>query len=150
MSAPSAALKETCRVTRGRIPLWPWHRARLKAGGVDEATLALADEQVETAAAQWARKGISELEHAVRLNPRNGLAWLLMGVLHWGVGEIDGAITNCQTAANFDRTTLAYLTLANGRLGAAECLQFGLVNKVAKPENLIAEAEKLAAMVCGS
>jgi len=50
----SAALKETCRVTRGRIPLWPWHRARLKAGGVDEATLALAEEQVETAAAQWA------------------------------------------------------------------------------------------------
>ena len=46
------------------------------------------------------------------------------------------------------RATAAYLTLCNGRLTAQECLQQGIVNKVVPKERLIAEAEKLAEMVC--
>ena len=54
MNAAPVALKETCRAARGRVPLWPWHRARLEAGGVSTAVLALAEERVEAAAAPWA------------------------------------------------------------------------------------------------
>lgn len=54
MNAPHPALKETCRVAHGRVPLWPWHHARLEGGGVGAATLALAEERVEAAAAEWA------------------------------------------------------------------------------------------------
>lgn len=42
----------------------------------------------------------------------------------------------------------AYLTLCNGKLSAQECLQYGIVNRVAKKENVMAEAEKLAEMIC--
>ena len=48
------ALKETCRAMGGRVPLWAWHRARLEAGGVPAEQLALAEERVAQAAAQWA------------------------------------------------------------------------------------------------
>jgi branched-subunit amino acid aminotransferase/4-amino-4-deoxychorismate lyase len=54
MSVPDVALKETCRAVGGRVPLWPWHRARLEAGGVPGELLALADERVAQAAAGWA------------------------------------------------------------------------------------------------
>jgi branched-subunit amino acid aminotransferase/4-amino-4-deoxychorismate lyase len=46
-------LRETCRVAGGRVPLWPWHRARLEAGGVPAALLELADARVAEAAAAW-------------------------------------------------------------------------------------------------
>jgi len=42
----------------------------------------------------------------------------------------------------------AYLTLCNGRLSAQECLQYAIVNRVAPKDQLLAEAEKLADMVC--
>jgi len=42
----------------------------------------------------------------------------------------------------------AYLTLANGRLSAQECLQYGIVNRVVKKQDVLAEAEKIAEMVC--
>jgi enoyl-CoA hydratase/carnithine racemase len=42
----------------------------------------------------------------------------------------------------------AYLTLCNGKLSAQECLQYGIVNRVAKRDQVVAEAEKLAEMVC--
>jgi branched-subunit amino acid aminotransferase/4-amino-4-deoxychorismate lyase len=48
------ALRETCRVAGGRVPLWPWHRARLERGGVSAEVLARADERVSEAAARWA------------------------------------------------------------------------------------------------
>jgi para-aminobenzoate synthetase / 4-amino-4-deoxychorismate lyase len=48
------ALKETCRAVGGRVPLWPWHRARLAGGGVSAEVLALADKRVAEAAAGWA------------------------------------------------------------------------------------------------
>ena len=53
-SAPPVALRETCRVTQGRVALWPWHRARLAAGGCSDVMLAHADELVSRAAAKWA------------------------------------------------------------------------------------------------
>jgi branched-subunit amino acid aminotransferase/4-amino-4-deoxychorismate lyase len=48
------SLKETCRVAHGSVPLWPWHRARLEAGGVDAAVLDEAERRVAEAAAGWA------------------------------------------------------------------------------------------------
>jgi branched-subunit amino acid aminotransferase/4-amino-4-deoxychorismate lyase len=49
------ALKETCRAAGGRVPLWPWHRARLANGGVPEAVLDLAEARVLAEAAEWAQ-----------------------------------------------------------------------------------------------
>jgi enoyl-CoA hydratase/carnithine racemase len=46
------------------------------------------------------------------------------------------------------RTVAAYLTLANGRLSAQECLQFAIVNRVVPRTELMAAAEQLAEMVC--
>lgn len=46
------------------------------------------------------------------------------------------------------RAVAAYLTLCNGRLSAAECLQYGLVNRVVPQDQLMASAEELAEMVC--
>lgn len=48
------------------------------------------------------------------------------------------------------RATAAWLTLANGRLTAQECLQQGIVNKVVPKEKLIEAAEQIAEMVCDS
>jgi branched-subunit amino acid aminotransferase/4-amino-4-deoxychorismate lyase len=54
-SAPAltVALKETCRVAGGIVPLWPYHRARLAGGGVPESLLAAIDARVAEAAAEW-------------------------------------------------------------------------------------------------
>lgn len=49
----SASLKETCRVTRGIVPLWPYHRARLAGGGVPESVLQATDRLVGEAASEW-------------------------------------------------------------------------------------------------
>jgi enoyl-CoA hydratase/carnithine racemase len=46
------------------------------------------------------------------------------------------------------RPVAAYLTLANGRLSAQECLRWGIVNEVVPAEQLMARAEHLAEMVC--
>jgi enoyl-CoA hydratase/carnithine racemase len=48
----------------------------------------------------------------------------------------------------FPPAVAAYLTLCNGRLSAQECLQYGIINRIAKRENVLAEAEKLAEMIC--
>lgn len=55
--APIVPLRETCRVVGGRIPLWPYHYARLKAGGCSGGVLARADEVALTAAAEWEGSG---------------------------------------------------------------------------------------------
>lgn len=49
----SVALKETCRVVNGAVPLWPFHRARLAAGGCDEALLTQIDARALAAAAKF-------------------------------------------------------------------------------------------------
>lgn len=46
------------------------------------------------------------------------------------------------------KAVCAYLTLCNGRLSAQECLQYGIVNRVVPAGLVVAEAEKLAEMVC--
>lgn len=52
--APPVALRETCRLVRGAVPLWPFHRARLAAGGCGPGVLAAAETAVRDAAAAWA------------------------------------------------------------------------------------------------
>lgn len=52
--APSVALRETCRIAGGSVPLWPYHRARLAAGGTGEVLLSEADKAVAEAAHAWA------------------------------------------------------------------------------------------------
>lgn len=52
--APPVALKETCRVVRGRVPLWDFHRARLAAGGCGDELLVVAESRALAAALEWA------------------------------------------------------------------------------------------------
>ncbi len=54
---PAYALKETCRVVAGEVPLWRYHRERLKAGGCGEALLAEIDRTVRAEAALEAAAG---------------------------------------------------------------------------------------------
>lgn len=49
---PAIALKETCRVAHGRVPLWPYHRERLRAGGCGEELLARVERIALMAAAE--------------------------------------------------------------------------------------------------
>ena len=51
------ALRETCRVAGGRIPLWPYHYARLRAGGCSSGVLERAEEIAMDAAAEWEDAG---------------------------------------------------------------------------------------------
>ena len=70
-------------------------------------------------------------------------AWI--GDQHTNVGRLGSPH---EIYHELPRATAAYLTLCNGRLTAQECLTQGIVNKVVPREKLMAEAEKLAAMVC--
>ena len=70
-------------------------------------------------------------------------AWI--GDQHTNVGRLGSPH---EIYHELPRATAAYLTLCNGRLTAQECLQQGIVNKVVPKDGLMAEAEKLAAMVC--
>src|ERR1019366_10779433 len=70
-------------------------------------------------------------------------AWI--GDTHTKVGRL-GSAHNLYTA--LPRTVAAYLTLCNGRLSAAECLQHSIVNKVVPRDKLMATAEQLAEMIC--
>ena len=72
-------------------------------------------------------------------------AWL--GDQHTNVGRLGSAHNLYET---LPRTTAAYLTLCNGRLTAEDCLRQAIVNKVVPKGELIAAAEKLAAMICDS
>jgi enoyl-CoA hydratase/carnithine racemase len=70
-------------------------------------------------------------------------AWI--GDTHTKVGRL-GTAHNLYES--LPRATAAYLTLCNGRLGAEQCLQQGIVNRVVPKEKLIPAAEELAEMVC--
>lgn len=50
-AGPPVALRETCRVVGGRVPLWAWHRARLTSGGCSAALLEAAEKAALVAAA---------------------------------------------------------------------------------------------------
>jgi branched-subunit amino acid aminotransferase/4-amino-4-deoxychorismate lyase len=51
---PPEALRETCRVAAGAVPLWSYHRQRLRRGGCGESLLARIDRAVAAEAATWA------------------------------------------------------------------------------------------------
>jgi enoyl-CoA hydratase/carnithine racemase len=70
-------------------------------------------------------------------------AWL--GDQHTNVGRL-GAPHEIHQA--LPRVAAAYLTLCNGRLTAEQCMQWAIVNKVVPRDNVLAEAETLAEMVC--
>jgi enoyl-CoA hydratase/carnithine racemase len=72
-------------------------------------------------------------------------AWI--GDTHTKTGRLGSAHNLYMT---LPRATAAWLTLANGRLTAQECLQQGIVNKVVPKEKLIEAAEQIAEMVCES
>ena len=54
---PTVGLRETCRVVEGAfpeaVPLWPWHRARLRAGGCDEDLLVLVESKADAAVSAY-------------------------------------------------------------------------------------------------
>jgi enoyl-CoA hydratase/carnithine racemase len=70
------------------------------------------------------------------------------------IGDTHTKVGRLGTAHNIyemlPRVVAAYLTLCNGRLSAAECLQHSIVNKVVPRDRLIATAEQLAEMICDS
>jgi enoyl-CoA hydratase/carnithine racemase len=70
-------------------------------------------------------------------------AWL--GDQHTNVGRL-GAPQRMYRG--LPRATAAYLTLCNGRLTPEAAYSQGIINKIAKKGELMAEAEKLAEMVC--
>ena len=70
-------------------------------------------------------------------------AWI--GDQHTNVGRL-GAPHEMYQA--LPRTAAAYLSLCNGRLTAQECLELGIVNRIAPKEKVLETAEELAEMVC--
>lgn len=70
-------------------------------------------------------------------------AWI--GDTHTLVGRLGSAHNLYESLPH---ATAAYLTLCNGRLTAAECLQQSIVNKVVPREKLMETAEELAEMIC--
>jgi anthranilate/para-aminobenzoate synthase component I/branched-subunit amino acid aminotransferase/4-amino-4-deoxychorismate lyase len=68
-AAPSMALKETCRVARGAVALWPFHRARLAAGGCGTALLDAIEVRVAEAAAEWSEAPTRRARLTVVVNP---------------------------------------------------------------------------------
>ena len=73
-SGPPVALKETCRVAAGSVPLWPYHRARLASGGCSEALLATVDARVAEAAAAWANALTRRARLTVVVDPDGEIA----------------------------------------------------------------------------
>lgn len=64
---------------------------------------------------------------------------------HTKVGRL-GSVHNLYTA--LPRNVAAYLTLCNARLGARECYEKNIVNKVVPRDQLMAAAEQMAQEVC--
>lgn len=68
-TCPPIALRETCRLVEGRLPLWEYHRARLRAGGCGEELLAEVDRRVTEAAAGWSGRGTNRVRLTVVVAP---------------------------------------------------------------------------------
>lgn len=80
-----------------------------------------------------------------QLRVMSSTAWI--GDTHTKVGRLGSAYN---LYMQLPRAVAAYMTLCNGRITAQECLQYGIVNKVVEPDNLMAAAEAMAEMVCDS
>jgi len=70
---PTVGLRETCRIAGGRVPLWPYHRARLATGGAGEVLLAEADGAVARAAAEWSDAPTRRGRLTVDVSPSGGV-----------------------------------------------------------------------------
>ncbi|HSV83954.1 MAG TPA: enoyl-CoA hydratase-related protein [Ramlibacter sp.] len=70
-------------------------------------------------------------------------AWV--GDTHTRIGRLGSAHNLYES---LPRAVAAYLTLCNEKLGAQECLQYGIVNRVTSGDKLLAAAEELAQKVC--
>lgn len=68
-SLPAVPLRETCRLVTGRVPLWPYHRQRLAAGGCGEDILRAADAGLEREAAGWTGPDSSRLRLTIVVTP---------------------------------------------------------------------------------
>lgn len=66
---PPVALRETCRLVAGRVPLWTYHRARLLAGGCGEALIAEIDARVAETVANWTGKASNRQRLTVVVAP---------------------------------------------------------------------------------
>lgn len=66
---PPIALRETCRLVAGRLPLWAYHRARLSAGGCGEALLGDVERRVAETAANWSGKASNRQRLTVVVAP---------------------------------------------------------------------------------
>jgi len=71
--APAVGLRETCRIAGGRVPLWPYHRARLAAGGAGEVVLAQADALVARSAEEWSGAPTRRGRLTVEVSPDGGV-----------------------------------------------------------------------------
>ena len=80
-----------------------------------------------------------------QLRVMSSTAWI--GDTHTKVGRL-GTAHNLYMS--LPRAVAAYMTLCNGRVTAAECLQYGIINKVVEPDELMGAAEAMAEMVCDS
>jgi len=72
--APAVALRETCRIAGGHVPLWPYHRARLAAGGTGEVLLSEADTLVTATAKKWAYGPLRRGRLTVDVSPSGGVS----------------------------------------------------------------------------
>lgn len=72
--APAAALRETCRVVAGRIPLWAYHRARLVSGGCRAAVLEQVEEAALAAAAEWTGSESPRVRLSLTVSPDGEVA----------------------------------------------------------------------------
>lgn len=68
-AAPSVALRETCRLVAGSVPLWAYHRSRLASGGCGAGLLRRADSLVEREAAGWTGPDCSRLRLTLVVTP---------------------------------------------------------------------------------
>ena len=72
-SVPAQSLHETCRVIDGRVPLWTFHRERLRAGGCGEQLLAEVDRMALSAAAHAAGARTRNTRLGVDVSPTGGI-----------------------------------------------------------------------------
>jgi branched-chain amino acid aminotransferase len=68
-SVPETALRETCRLVSGRVPLWPYHRQRLASGGCGEDLLKMADALIAREAVGWTGPDSTRLRLTLVVTP---------------------------------------------------------------------------------
>ena len=98
-SAPEVALRETCRLVRGRVPLWPYHRLRLESGGCGEEVLLAADALVAREASGWSGAESNRLRLTLVVTPD---------------GSVDACVQRRLSSLDVPGGPLAVAVAANG------------------------------------